>query len=111
MNAKQFLELLKNLQKIMKCPSCGAAYKVEEVQFLGHVEGLFLLQMVCGECDLPVSMNFMATKGIEKKPLLISDMSDKESKIKVDSEISTNELIDFHQFLEKFRGDFKKFSK
>ncbi|PIZ00351.1 hypothetical protein COY62_03010 [bacterium (Candidatus Howlettbacteria) CG_4_10_14_0_8_um_filter_40_9] len=111
MNAKQFLELLKNLQKMMKCPSCGAAYKVEEVQFLGHVEGLFLLQMVCGECDLPVSMNFMASKGMSKKPILMSDVDTKERKTKINSEISSNELIDFHQFLEKFRGDFKKFSK
>lgn len=110
MNAKQFLELLKNLQKMMKCPSCGAAYKIEEVQFLGHVDGLFLLQMVCGECDLPVSMNFMASKGSYKKPIFIKDKANLGREGKNEKDISSDELIEFHQFLENFSGDFKKLS-
>jgi len=106
MNAKRFMELLKNIQKIMKCPSCGQSYKMEEVKFLGQIDGLFLMQMSCGKCKLPVWMNFMATRG-QKKSHFKSDLSDKDIGKDIDSEITTNEIIDFHSFLNGFNGDFK----
>lgn len=106
MNSKQFMDFLKNLQKI-KCPSCGQAYKVEEIQFLGQVDGLFLLQMVCGGCDLLVSMNFMTTKSMSKSGIIMSERSSEEL-LKVNGQISADEIIEFHQFLNEFEGDFRK---
>lgn len=108
MNAKQFMDLLKNLQKIMKCPSCGTTYQIEEIQFLGQVDGLLLLQMVCKNCELPVWMNFMANKDSQiKKEFLISDLSKEDVEKDFGSDISSNELIDFHSFLDKFEGNLK----
>lgn len=107
MNAKQFMELLKNLQKIMKCPACGASYKMEEVQFLGQVDGLFLMQMSCGKCDLPVWMNFMANKDHKKSTMIMSDLSKMDMEKKFESDISSDEMIEFHKFLTNFDGNFK----
>lgn len=108
MNPKQFMDLLKNLQKIMKCPSCGAVYKIEEIQFLGQIDGLFLLQMSCQKCNLPVWMNFMLSKDSVKKQVGLSDLNDKDTDFFLKSEISSDEIINFHTFLRGFDGNFKR---
>ncbi len=111
MSAKHFMELLKNLQKMMKCPSCGASYKMEEVQFLGQVDGLFLMQMSCGKCELPVWMNFMANKDYKKSTKIMSDLSSEDLEKDMDNPITADEMIEFHNFLENFEGSFKDSSK
>jgi hypothetical protein len=68
MDKKKFLDLLKNLQNIMRCPSCGAIYDVQEVQFIGSQDGYFLLSMTCSSCSLPVWVNFFAG-GVAPKPV------------------------------------------
>lgn len=100
------MDLLKNLQKVMKCPSCGETYRIEEVQFLGQIDGLFLLQMVCGDCGLPASMSIMTSRDGTRKPIIFSDMDQKEKKRNL-GEITANEQIEFHNFLKNFDGSFK----
>lgn len=105
MDKKKFLELLKNLQNIMRCPSCGAIYDVQEVQFIGSQDGYFLLSMTCSSCSLPVWVNFFAGPNSAKP---ISDLSIKDFDLAKKEPISQNEVIDFHLFLKNFDGDFKK---
>ena len=100
------MDLLKNLQKIMKCPSCGETYRIEEVQFLGQIDGLFLLQMVCGDCGLPASMSIMTSKDGTRKPVIFSDTGQKEQKREL-GDITADEQIEFHKFLKTFEGKFK----
>lgn len=106
MSPKQFMDLLKNLQKRMKCPSCGETFRIEEVQFLGYLDGLFLLQMVCSNCGLPASMSIMNTREEIKPPLNFPDLRQKEQKRELGA-ITTDEQIEFHNFLEQFDGNFK----
>lgn len=107
MNAKQFRDLLKNLQK-MKCPSCGEIYQIDEIQFLGQIDGLFLMQMSCGKCQLPVWMNFMTNDGIGvKSQLILNDLKKKNYETVDKEEITADEIINFHNFMKKFDGNFK----
>ena len=110
MNPKQFVDFLKYLQK-MKCPSCGQAYKIEEVQFLGQIDGLLLLQMICGGCDLLVGMNLMLNKQSEKAEIALTDLKNEDYKKNLTTQISADEQIAFHKFLEQFEGDFKELAK
>lgn len=108
MNPNQFMELLKNLQKIMKCPSCGAIYKIEEIQFLGQVDGIFLLQMSCTKCHLLSWMNFMINKDRGKNKYSFSELKSLNDDMAIKESISPDEILDFHGFLESFDGNFKK---
>jgi hypothetical protein len=109
MDRKRFLELLKNLQSIMRCPSCGAVYTVEEMQFMGSQDGYFLLSMTCSKCSLPVWVNFFA--GNPDGRAIINDLSVNDLELSQMQPISSNEVIDFHNFMGKFNGDFKKYIK
>jgi transposase-like protein len=59
---KKFLNLLKNLQSIMKCPSCGSVYEVSEMQFVGSQDGYFLLSLTCHDCNLTSLGKFFRRK-------------------------------------------------
>jgi len=109
MNEKHFLNLLKNLQNIMRCPSCGAVYSVEEMQFMGNQDGYFLLSMTCTSCNLPVWVNFFA--GTAPGKALNSDLGVYDYSLLDQPAITGNEVIDFHKFIKQFNGDFKRFIK
>lgn len=105
MDKKKFLELLQNLQNIMRCPSCGAIYDVQEVQYIGSQDGYFLLSMTCSSCSLPVWVNFFAG-GNAPKP--ITDLTVFDLELSKKAPITRDEVINFHLFLKEFNGDFKK---
>lgn len=106
MDRENFLDLMKNLQTVMKCPACGAIYDVNEIQFVGNQEGYFLLSMTCSKCSLPVWVNVFA--GNKNQPRMIHDLAVSDIELSNREAIGTNEVIDFHCFLKTFKGDFKK---
>src|SRR3990167_9391294 len=105
MDGSQFFELIKNIYTALKCPSCGEVYEIDEIQFVGQFDGLFLIQMTCSKCKLPVSVNFYAK---DKSNEIVSDLNLEDIKHISQEPISTNEVIDFHASLKSFNGDLKK---
>ena len=106
MDKERFLDLMKNLQTIMKCPACEAIYDVNEIQFVGNQDGYFLLSMTCSKCNLPVWVNvFAGSSGSHK---IITDLTVADFELSGRDPIGSNEVIAFHSFLKDFKGDFKK---
>lgn len=107
MTPKKFMEFLKNIEKrIENCPSCGAKYQIEEVQFLGQVDGFLLLQMSCKKCHLSVWESYIVAKDSSVKQAFVQG-SNKESFLEMPG-INADELINFHNFMEIFDGNFRK---
>ncbi len=102
MDGKQFFELIKNIYTALKCPSCGEVYEIEEIQFVGQFEGLFLIQMTCSKCKLPVSVNFYAKDPAKE---IISDLNIKDLKTIPQTPISSDDVIEFHKHIRNFAGD------
>lgn len=109
MDRNKFLNLLKNLQSIMRCPSCGALYSVEEMQFVGSQDGYFLLSMTCTQCSLPVWVNFFTGSNSSRK--FTTDLTIYDFDLSAQPAITKNEVIEFHSFIKSFDGDFKKHIK
>lgn len=105
MDGNQFFELIKNIYTALKCPSCGEVYEIDEIQFVGQFDGLFLIQMTCSKCKLPVSVNIYAK---DKSKEIVSDLNIKDLRNISREPISTNEVIEFHSSLKMFNGDLKK---
>ena len=109
MDKDKFLDLMKNLQTVMKCPACGALYNVDEIQFIGNQDGYFLLSMTCSECNLPVWVNVFA--GNSKMGRQVNDLTVSDFELSARPAIETNEVIEFHRFISSFNGNFKKHLK
>jgi len=98
MNHQDLLELIKNIQQMMRCPRCGKNYNFEEIEVKGQVDdAAILMQLICNSCGTPV----LAT--------IIGPMpnAEKQNQQRAKSPISSDDLIQFHQELQKFKGDFK----
>jgi hypothetical protein len=106
MDHKKFLNLLKNLQNIMRCPSCSAVYDMSEVQYVGNHDGHFLLSMTCSKCSLPVWVNFYSGGPGQIQP--VTDLTINDIGLLSKGPITKDEVIDFHKFLKTFSGDFKE---
>ena len=101
MDKNNLLNILKTLTELMHCPTCGEAYTIEEVQYISQVESYCLLQVNCKKCNLPIWVNFFVEKETKKKVY-------RNAKVLNHTDISANEIIEFHQNISKFNGDFKK---
>lgn len=123
MNSYQLEELIKNIQAMIKCPSCGSAYKKESINFLGQLGEAVLVQLNCYICKMPV-MATIVVSGTNREvpnaqdleryskqlPRFFSEIKDKKSENtdRGDEKISSDEIIDMHGFLENFDGNFEK---
>lgn len=108
MNSYQLQELIKNIQAMMRCPSCGANYDSDHIHFLGQLDLAALIQLDCQGCGLPV----MATIVVSEKgaqPKVLSDMSKEDLVERGKTEpIGNDYVLDVHKFLKEFDGNFEK---
>jgi hypothetical protein len=126
MNVRILKKLIRTLQEKITCPGCGAKFnKPEQVQFRGYVDKTYFLQLNCLECPTLVFATVMVTPerelmaesreidGLqipkdEKKLIRPKTKMQRPKKEKKLKQISTNDVIDAHNFFEKFNGDFEK---
>ncbi|MCX6811476.1 MAG: hypothetical protein NT039_02170 [Candidatus Berkelbacteria bacterium] len=120
MNVRILKKLIRTLQEKITCPGCGAKFnKPEQVQFRGYVDKTYFLQLNCLQCPTLVFATVMVTPerelladskeidGLQSQDRVKKLSKPKDKKEKKLKEISTNDVIDAHNFFEKFNGDFE----
>jgi len=104
LDKNNLLNIIKTLTELLHCPSCGQPYTIEEVQYISQVQGYCILQVACRECRQPVWVNFFVER--DQKTIMKT--------VKYTNtypEITADEIIDFHNKIAKFDGNFKKVFK
>ena len=77
---------------------------------MGSQDGYFLLSMTCDKCSLPVWVNFFA--GSPDGRGVLNDLTIDDLELSMRQPITSNEVLDFHNYIVGFDGNFKKaFSK
>jgi NAD-dependent DNA ligase len=105
MSSSQLQILLKNIQDMMKCPSCGARYQAEQIHFLGQLEMTCLVQLDCVECNLPVLAHFVVSDLYQVGSRIVSDLSEADiKKFRRLEPVATDEVLEAHERLEQFSG-------
>ena len=106
MNSYQLQELIKNIQSMMRCPSCGARYEADNIHFLGQLDMAALIQLDCQSCSLPVMATIIVSDKNQGSARILSDISEDELQVAKGDPVGTDHVVDMHQFLKKFDGDF-----
>jgi len=116
MNTNQIRQLIKNLQIIMRCPKCGKKYNLEEIFLKGYSGDTYFLQLNCSNCRTPVSatiaitgnMAEIAKANVGKIQDLTGPLQQRtEEQAKTQkTKITTDDIIEMHQFLKEFQGNF-----
>jgi len=99
--------LLKKLMATIKCGVCGRGYEAGNIDVVGHEEDLWFLKALCPACHTECLVAAVIKK--EKVPEMTSDLAETESQKFSGSEgLSSDDLLDMHNFLKDFDGDFSR---
>jgi len=82
-------EIIKQMQKDLYCPVCGKSFEIGEIRLRGLFDHTLIVQTVCANNHLTL---FMTTHDKKKDQI----------------PITTDDVLDLHNSLEKFDGDFQK---
>ena len=99
--------LIKRLVAAAKCSVCGQTYKAGDIDILGHENDLWILRVFCPICDIQYLVAAVIKE--DKAPEFISDLdkSEIDKFINIDKPIP-DDVLDMHNFLKKFDGDFSQ---
>lgn len=106
MNYSDLKEIIKHLKRIVPCNSCKKKFGDEELQVVStfNNEGLFHLN--CKSCSNQLLVHAAIVSKTDTKTNFNVQMQRTDGNI--GSTISTNEILDIHNFLNQFNGDFKQ---
>jgi hypothetical protein len=103
--------LVKELLSSVECAVCGQNYETPNIRILYRQQDLWLISVFCDRCR---------TKGLVAALIrqsqvaeVITDFTEEEmAKLKDTSPVTADDVLDVHNFLEGFNGDFASlFSK
>ena len=99
--------LIKRLLASIKCGGCGQRYEVDNIDVLGHQEDLWFLRLVCSTCRAQCLVVAVIKEG--RVPEVITDLTEAElDKFRNTGMASADEVLDMHNFLKNFDGDFSR---
>ncbi len=100
-------KLIKRFMTSIKCSVCGQRYEVDNVKVLGHQEDLWFLSVFCSACHTQGLVAAVIKEG--KAPKVITDLTEAElDKFKKMDKLTADEVLDMHNFLKGFDGDFSQ---
>ena len=96
--------LVKRLMSSLKCHICGQHYDTTGIKVLGHRDDFWFLKIFCPACR---SQSLIAAVIGEDKPLeVITDLTEAEFDRFKQNQIVANDVLDIHNILKGFDGDF-----
>ena len=99
--------VIKRLMSSVKCAVCGQHYEEGEIKILGHQEDFWVLGLSCSACHT----GCLAAAVIKENraPGVITDLTEAElEKFRKTDELAADEMLDMHNFLKDFDGDFAR---
>ena len=99
--------LIKKLMTSIKCGVCGHRYEVDNINVLSHDKDLWFLNTICSSCHTRCLIAAIVREG--KAPEVITDLSEAElSRFRNAGKLTADDVLDMHDFLKNFDGDFSR---
>ncbi len=96
--------LIKRFIATVKCSICGKSYKIDNIEVLGHHDETWFLNIFYPTCD----KESFITATIKAQDI-VSDLATRERIAPAsDSTINSDDVMELHDFLKDFNGDFLK---
>lgn len=114
MKKLDYQKMIEWLAVILRCPICGNKYSADRTSIIEAREGGFydnssmLVHTDCERCKSSVVFS-ISVDGPEVFSVgVVTDLTSKDAKkFREAAAISADELIEFHNFLQDFNGDFE----
>ena len=97
--------LIKRLIASIKCSSCGQHFQEAHIEVIEHSDELWFLKAHCASCHARCLVAAFVRE--EARPEVVSDLTEAElGKFKEPAVIGEEDLLEMHDFLKDFDGDF-----
>lgn len=98
--------LIKYLITSLQCANCGQHYSLNDVHILGHRNDVWLSRVTCSHCNTQ-GFILLAVREKDASPEIIADVTAEEwAAFQERAPVSADDVLDVHNFLEQFDGDF-----
>jgi len=109
MDMNQFQDLIRNIKALVRCPRCLHAYENEGISIVNEIDGAYIVYLECYYCGASGLATVVAKEvHYNDQPAIKKSL---KSPLANPSKITADDLIDFHNFLDNFNGDFKSYIK
>jgi len=99
--------VVKKLVTSMTCDVCGQFYELDNVDIIGRNKDLWFLKVSCSRCSSEALVAASIDRSRSSK--FVSDLSAMEvEKFKDMQALTTDEMLDMHNFLRDFQGNFSE---
>ncbi|EKD49643.1 MAG: hypothetical protein ACD_63C00083G0001 [uncultured bacterium] len=102
---KELRQLLAQLKTEITCPNCKRHYEESEMMIAGAINDEAILHLTCSECRSQAIVTAVINRYRENrrhKGLKVRNFEKPMFK-----EVTSSDVMDIHNFLENFEGDFK----
>lgn len=100
MNYIDLKEVIKHLKKVLPCSTCEKKFTSRDFYLLSTFQNEGLFHLHCHNCHNELLVHVAIS--YEKKKNSVFNIQTRPH-----GRISANEVLDMHNFLNKFNGDFK----
>lgn len=100
-----FFDIIRRISTGMYCPFCGTPFNTDKISFVGIGDGSYAVSLTCGKCSTPIMFSIIVGS---KKDKLFPSVFGGGNEVFSEEEISLDEIINLHENLKMFDGDFKK---
>ena len=99
--------LIQKLLSSVKCNQCGQHYESDNIDIIEHKDNTWFLSVYCPVCQ---KQSFViAVVRISKEVEAATDLTEAElEKFKDSGHITVDYMLDLHNFMKDFSGDFSK---
>ena len=97
--------LIKKMIASIKCGSCGQNYHEDHIEIVEHNDELWFMKVSCPSCHVRCLVAAIIRENA--KPEVITDLTEEEmEKFKNLDNVRDEDLLEMHDFLKEFDGDF-----
>lgn len=98
-------ELIKHLIASIPCAICQHCYEPDDIHIVDHRDEIWVMAVKCSHCGSQGLVFAMIKEG--ERPEIVSDLTSQEwAKFREMPQIDADDLLDVHEFLKDFDGDF-----
>lgn len=99
MTYKDLHEIIRHLKRVVPCNVCKSTFTNEDLHVLSTYQNEGWLSFCCHSCKNQLLVHVAIVNRLKKNNLNIS--------IHTQKPVTSNEVIEMHNFLKNFNGDFK----
>ncbi|MBI2464499.1 hypothetical protein HYV57_06090 [Candidatus Peregrinibacteria bacterium] len=100
MNFKELKIIINFLRKKIQCPNCANCYFEKDISVLNTTRNEGVIFMECSKCGGNILLSVGLDQKVKTKKIMMKNS---------DQLISSNDVLDMHNFLKSFNGDLEEY--